>query len=138
MAAKGDTKVRKPRNRASRKAGGKRRFLRRGDIAIGFPWFQKKGLVACLVLLGFTLLVFLASVFGEQGVLKVRQMNVERTNLERQVAELERETDRLKEQVQEMQSNTYPYESAARERLGMVHPGEVVYDFRSDPLERNP
>ncbi|MFC1657584.1 septum formation initiator family protein, partial [Candidatus Moduliflexota bacterium] len=79
----------------------------------------------------------LAAVFGEQGVLKVRYLAGEREELEDRVAAIEEETRDLRGRVLSMQNDPFLYEKAARERLGLVKQGEVVYDFRSDPLDED-
>lgn len=91
--------------------------------------------MALVVLAGFTVLVLLTAVFGEQGMLRVRQLNQERSELEERIALLDAETAELRGKVHMMKTDPFPYEKAARERLGYARPGEVVYDFRSDPLE---
>ena len=35
-----------------------------------------------------------------------------------------------------MKEGRASYELAAREKLGLVKPGEIVYDFRTDPSAR--
>ena len=62
-------------------------------------------------------------------------MKKERRLLEEKVSSLEAETEGLRLEVRNMRSHPFPYEKAARERLGYGRPGEVVYDFRTDPLE---
>lgn len=118
----------------ARKKGGRRRkesFLRR---KLG----RKRHLATLLVLGGLTAYLLLVAVFGEQGLLKVRQLRRERIELEERVAALQAETAELRSDVRGMQSDPFLYEKAAREQLGLVKPGEVVYDFRPDPLERSP
>lgn len=131
----------------SKKGGQKRRsskgsrrkvFFRPGDFNRGGNWRDRKGLAAFLILGGFTAVVMLAAVFGEQGMLKVRHLNGERAALAEQIDALAAETALLRHQVRGMQNDPFLYEKAARERLGLVKPGEVVYDFRADPLERAP
>lgn len=91
-----------------------------------------------LVLGGLTAYLLLVAVFGEQGLLKVRQLDREKTELEERVAALDAETAVLRSEVRGIQSDPFLYEKAAREQLGLVKPGEIVYDFRTDPLERSP
>lgn len=101
-------------------------------------WRQRKGLVALAAIAGFSFLLFLTALFGEQGLLRVRQLEGERSNLERRIALLEEETGALRDEVHRFKKEPFAYESLARERLGLVMPGEVVYDFRTDPLSQTP
>jgi len=102
----------------------------------GTPPANRK-LIALTLLIGLTLVALLAAVFGEQGVLKVRYLAGEREELEDRVAAIEEETRDLRGRVLSMQNEPFLYEKAARERLGLVKQGEVVYDFRSDPLDED-
>jgi cell division protein FtsB len=108
--------------------------LRRRDLDLRRSWRQNRSRVALVVLACFTVLVLLTAVFGEQGMLRVRHLNQERSDLQERIARLDAETADLRGKVRVMQSDPFPYEKAARERLGYARPGEVVYDFRSDPL----
>jgi len=121
-----------------RSRGGKKSFLRRRDLDLRRSWRENKKLVALVMLAGFTVLVLLTAVFGEQGVLRVRHQKQERRLLEERVSSLEVETDGLRREVRSMRADPLSYEKAARERLGYGKPGEFVYDFRADPLERSP
>ena len=89
-------------------------------------------------LAGFTLAVMMAAVFGDQGMLKIRHLERERAAMQKWVAVLEEETMDLRHQVAGMQTDPFFYEKAARERLGLAKKGEVIYDFRADPLARVP
>jgi cell division protein FtsB len=109
-------------------------FLMRGNLDLRGSWRRKKGFLAFAILGGVTALLLLSALFGEQGFLKVRHLENERAELEEEVALLENETRGLRGEVRGMQSDPFLYEKAARERLGLVKPGEVVYDFREDPL----
>lgn len=93
-----------------------------------------RGRAAFLLVAGFTLLVLMAAVFGQQGMLKVRQLEREKADLEARVLLLQEKTDNLRRQVSDMQTDPFLYEKLARERLGLVRPGEVVYDFRENPV----
>jgi len=111
---------------------------RRKESGLRGRWGQRRSLVTFLVLGGLTAYLLLVAVFGEQGLLKVRQLDREKTELEERVAALDAETAVLRSEVRGIQSDPFLYEKAAREQLGLVKPGEIVYDFRTDPLERSP
>jgi len=122
----------RPAKRLKRRRKG---FLTRGDLNLRGSWRRQKGFLAFAILGGVTALLLLSALFGEQGFLKVRHLEKERAELEEKVATLENETRGLRGEVRGMQSDPFLYEKAARERLGLVKPGEVVYDFRDNPLE---
>jgi cell division protein FtsB len=122
----------RPAKRSKRRRKG---FLKRGNLDLRGSWRRKKGFLAFAILGGVTALLLLSALFGEQGFLKVRHLENERAELEEKVAVLEGETRSLRGEIRGMRSDPFLYEKAARERLGLVKPGEVVYDFRDDPLE---
>lgn len=83
--------------------------------------------------LAFVLLVL--SVFGDQGIFRIRSLARDRVILEKKVQEIESDNATLRRQLRDMKEGRASYELAAREKLGLVKPGEVVYDFREDPLK---
>jgi len=119
---------------AARRPASSRKRPESESAPKGAPPVSRK-LIALVLLVGLTLVALLAAVFGEQGVLKVRHLAGEREELEDRVAAIEEETRDLRGRVLSMQNEPFLYEKAARERLGLVKQGEVVYDFRSDPLD---
>ena len=117
---------------------GKKRFFRPADAGCRRPWQPTRGKAAFLLISGFSLLVLLSAVFGQQGMLKVRELEKEEAVLAARVVELQEKTDRLRGKVRDMQTDPFLYEKLARERLGLVKPGEVVYDFREEPFVTTP
>ena len=83
--------------------------------------------------LAFVLLIL--SVFGDQGIFRIRLLARDRVVLEQKVQEIESDNASLRRQLREMKEGRVSYELAAREKLGLVKPGEIVYDFRSNPLD---
>ncbi len=82
----------------------------------------------------FALLLLILSVFGDQGIFRIRKLSRDRVTLEQKVQEVERDNADLRRQLRDMKEGRASYELAAREKLGLVKPGEIVYDFRTDPL----
>lgn len=101
----------------------------------GLPWRQHRGLVVlCLMgVCAFVLLVL--SVFGDQGIFRIRLLARDRVAMEQRVQEVESDNARLRRQLRDTKEGRAFYELAAREKLGLVKPGEVVYDFRTNPLD---
>lgn len=102
------------------------------------PWRQHHGLIVlCLVgALAFALLVL--SVFGDQGIVRIRMLARDRVTLEQKVRAIESDNETLRSRLRDIKDGRASYEIAAREKLGLVKPGEIVYDFRTDPLAANP
>jgi cell division protein FtsB len=83
---------------------------------------------------GAAFLLLVMTVFGDHGVFRIRQMNRDREGLRERVADLEADTARLRRRLDDHRAGRISSELVARERLGLLKPGEVVYDFRPDAL----
>ncbi len=77
-------------------------------------------IVAVLVLLGL-------SALDRDGLRKARRNEAEAERLERENAALEQRVARLRREVKALQGDPAALERAAREELGYVKPGEIVY-----------
>jgi cell division protein FtsB len=100
----------------------------------GLPWRQHRGLMVLCSMGGLALVLLVLSVFGEQGIFRIRQLARDRELLGQKVQDIETDNAMLRRQLRDMQEGRASYELAAREKLGLVKPGEIVYDFRPDPL----
>ena len=83
----------------------------------------------------FAFVLLILSVFGDQGIFRIRQSARDLLALEQKVRDIESDNASLRRQLRDMKEGHASYELAAREKLGLVKPGEVVYDFRTDPLK---
>ena len=97
-------------------------------------WRQHRGLLVLCLMGAFAFLLLLMSVFGDQGIFRIRLLAHDRVVLEQKVQSIEKDNETLRRQLREMKEGRASYELAAREKLGLVKPGEIVYDFRTDPL----
>jgi cell division protein FtsB len=97
-------------------------------------WRRHAGLAVLGAMSGCALLLLVLSVFGDQGVFRIRSLARDRAVLEEKVAAVERESATLRRQLRDLREGRASYELTARQKLGLVKPGEVVYDFRFDPL----
>lgn len=89
----------------------------------GFVTLVTVGLVGWL---GFT------SVFGEKGVIEVRRLGAQEARIRAKAEALERENERLKENVRRLRHDDAYLERVARESQGLVRDGETVYRFPDD------
>jgi cell division protein FtsB len=101
----------------------------------GLPWRQHRGLLVLCLMGGLAFVLLVLSVFGDQGVFRIRMLARDRLVLEQKVGSVESDNAALRRQLRDMKEGRASYELAAREKLGLVKPGEVVYDFRTDPLK---
>jgi len=106
------------------------RTLRRG-----LPWNQHRGLLVLCVMGVFAFVLLILSVFGDQGIFRIRLLARDLVALEQKVRDIESDNASLRRELREMKEGRASYELAAREKLGLLKPGEVVYDFRNNPLD---
>ena len=81
------------------------------------------------------LVLLIISIFSDNGVFRIRLLSLDRVVLEQKVQGIENDNETLRRKLRDMKEGHASYELAAREKLGLVKPGEVVYDFRADPLK---
>ena len=81
----------------------------------------------------FLLALVVASVVGNRSLLRLYQMHRDRANLEREIEQLVTANAALAEDVRLLRTDPARVEAIAREELGLVKPGEIVYEFRSTP-----
>jgi cell division protein FtsB len=75
-----------------------------------------------LLILGYT-------VFGERGLVNLVRTRRQAEALLAEAARLKEENRRLREEIQRLRSDRGYIERLAREELGMVKPGELVFQF---------
>lgn len=107
---------------------------RKRALGTDAPWRRHHGLAVLCGMGVLALLLLVLSVFGDQGLFKIRSLARDRRQLEEKVAAVERENEELRRRLRDVSEGRSSYELAAREKLGLVKPGEIVYDFRSDPF----
>ena len=85
-------------------------------------------------------LVLLAlALFGDKGVMHTLKMSRYKAELESRLAELHRENQRLREEIDALRNDHRRIERIARQELGMVKEDELIYQFpesSSNPQER--
>lgn len=87
--------------------------------------------ILCLILLSLGLiLAWLA--FGDRGLIHLYQMEKERKAYAERILALEKENQRLMEQVEKLRSDKEYIESEARKELGLLKENEVIYRFEGE------
>jgi len=89
--------------------------------------FGNKGLVVAL-LVGMPVFSFI--LFSPRGVIKRISLDAERARLEEQVAAAEAEQGELLRQSRDLDHDLAVIEKIAREKYGMIRPGETVYKVK--------
>jgi len=79
------------------------------------------------------LVLVVASIVGNRGLLRLYHMQQTRAALEREIEQLTAANVALAEEVRVLRTDHGRIEAIAREDLGLVKPGELVYEFRTTP-----
>jgi cell division protein FtsB len=91
----------------------------------------KKNLITiCLLLFIGAMLVY--AVFGNRGVLRILQAQRQQQQLEAQLSGLRQEQQRLRAEIERLRNDKDYWEQLAREKLGMVREGELIYHLPTD------
>jgi cell division protein FtsL len=79
-----------------------------------------------LAILGVTA----SALLGEHGIMHLRRLHAERTELRRTAFALLEKNARLRQEITRLRSDDRYIEALARKQLGLVRPNEQVYRFR--------
>ena len=88
------------------------------------------GLIGALALMLFFL------VFGEWGLLHYQRLSEERRLLEERSQALQRENELLREKIYRISKDDRYLEKIAREELGLVRKGEIIYLFPANGVTK--
>jgi cell division protein FtsB len=92
-----------------------------------------------LTLLVLALLVLAAaSVMGNRGLVRLYRLQRERAEITREIDRLRGANAALAEEARILKSDPGGVEAIAREELGLVKPGEIVYEFRKPVPSASP
>ncbi len=69
------------------------------------------------------------TLFGGRGLLQIYHLKEERDRIHLSNARLRDENEKLLQQVQRLRHNKEEVEKIAREELGLVKKGEIIYQF---------
>lgn len=81
------------------------------------------GAISLLLLIAFTL------IFTEKGFYSYYKMKNEKEQLQLEIDSLTRVNDSLKTEIELLQTSDEKVEKVAREKFGLVKPGEKIYKF---------
>jgi len=90
-----------------------------------------------IFLMAFLIFLTLASFLGDRGLPRLYRLYKTRADLEAEIVRLKGVTSALEQEVASLERDPERIERIAREELGLVRPGEVVYQFgRRGPLRQ--
>ena len=91
-----------------------------------FGSIQKKYLLFLSVFISGVLIF---AIFGSRGLIQIYKLKEEGTRVQISNARLQEENKKLAEQIKRLRNNKEEVEKIAREELGLVKKGEIVYQF---------
>lgn len=80
--------------------------------------------------MGFVLFLLYQALFGQQGLWRIYQLNSSYGQLATEIVRLGEENKELQQQTEQLKRLPSQIEKTAREELGLVKPGDVVYKFK--------
>jgi cell division protein FtsB len=108
--------------------------LRRKRVAAPAPsLLRKRGLH--LLLIFVTLVLIVDALVGEKGLMQSMDARRQYRQLQGSLDELRRQNDALREEMRRLNEDPATIESLARQELGLIRPGEVVFilkDLKED------
>jgi cell division protein FtsB len=91
-----------------------------------FGSIQRKYLLSLTVFVSGMLLFAL---FGSRGLIQVYKLKDDQNRIQLSNTQLREDNRRLTEQIEQLRHNKEEVEKVAREELGLVKKGEIVYQF---------
>ena len=76
------------------------------------------------------ILLAILSAVGDRGVVRLYRLIRTRADIAHEIARLREVNGHLAEEVRALREDPSRIEGIARDELGLVRPGEIVYDFR--------
>ena len=89
-----------------------------------------------VVLIAILLLIFFLAYLFLSGYLNLRKVGQRLARIEEEKERLVQENKRLEEEIKALEGDPFYIEKIAREELGMVKKGEIVYEIISSEEEK--
>ena len=97
------------------------------------PMKYKGTLAACV---GGLICLVIAAIYGDHGLVHVLRLRHDQALVEHMTFDLGQRNERLRERIRRLTSDDSYIEKLARERLGLVRKGEIVYRVIPPPALR--
>ncbi|MDA8077727.1 MAG: septum formation initiator family protein [Nitrospiraceae bacterium] len=81
-----------------------------------------------VVILGF-LYLSISLLFGDAGLFRYMELTRTRKNLQRQITELSRQNEQIREQIRLLKEDPFYREKLAREEFGLAKPDEYIFQY---------
>ena len=80
-----------------------------------------------IILIFLILIILYQTIFGEGGIIQLRRMERNLEAIKASTERIKKENESLKKEIKLLQSDEKYIEKIAREELGLVREGEVIY-----------
>ena len=90
------------------------------------------------VLLLVSALIMANALFGARGLMSTLRAKQSYAVLEERVDRVRAENARMREQIRQLRDDPATLESLARERLGLIYPGETLFIVSTAEAQREP
>ncbi len=81
----------------------------------------------------FTVYFIFSFIFGDAGLLSYLRMKRTQQQLSHEIEQLRQKNAELRNQIESLRSDPHYIEQIAREQLGLVKDGEIIYQFNDTP-----
>lgn len=81
-----------------------------------------------IVVLSFIYLS-ISLVFGEMGLFRYIELNRTKKSMEKQLAEINKQNDQIRQQIKMLKEDPFTKEKFAREEFGMARPDEYIFQY---------
>jgi cell division protein FtsB len=85
-----------------------------------------------LLLIFFICFIAYWTIFGDNGILKLKKIEQESENVKAASEKIKAENERLKKEIKLLQEDKKYVEKVAREELGMTRKDEIIYKKKQD------
>jgi len=122
-----------PERTESKRAAGAEPMRRNRAIPAAPSLIRKRGLHVLLIFI--TVVLIVDALVGEKGLMQSMNARRQYEQLEASLEELRRENAALREEMRRLSEDPATIESLARQDLGLIRPGEVVFilkDLKDD------
>ena len=110
---------------AVRRPGGAAPLRRARAVPTSPPAFRRR--VVHLLLVFVTLVLVVDALIGDKGFVESRRAQRRYQEVAASLTALQRDNARLRDEVRRLNEDPATIESVAREELGLIRPGEVVF-----------
>jgi cell division protein FtsB len=91
-----------------------------------------KAKIQVLLLIFFIFLIAYWTIFGDNGIFKLRKIEQENEKVKAASEKIKTENERLKKEIKLLQGDGKYVEKVAREELGMTRKDEIIFKKKQD------